>query len=156
DVKPAPSKIVAVTVYQNTAMVTREVTAPEAIGLAEVIVSPLPPATMQSSLYSEGGDGVRILSTRYRTRAIAEDNREEVRKFEAKIKDLQKKLAVTQADAAALAQNTAFLTKLEGFTAATLVTLTEKGHLDSEKTIALATFIRETRTKAAKEEIALK
>lgn len=156
DVKPAASKIVAVTVYQNTAMITREVTVPEAVGLTEVIVSPLPPATMQSSLYSEGADGVRILSTRYRTRAIAEDNREEVRKLEAKIKDAQKKLQAAQADLTVMVMNAAFLTKLENFTAATLVTLTEKGHLDSEKTIALATHIRETRVKTGKEEVALK
>ena len=79
---------------------------PEAAGLHEVIVSPLPPSTLQSSLYSEGGDGIRVLSTRYRTRAIAEDTREEVRKLEAKIKDLNKKLQVSQADLKAIEANT--------------------------------------------------
>ena len=52
EVKPAPSKVVAVTVYANTALVTREVTVPEAAGLTEVVVSPLPPFTLQSSLYA--------------------------------------------------------------------------------------------------------
>jgi hypothetical protein len=55
-----------------------------------------------------------------------------------------------------MVMNAAFLTKLENFTAATLTTLTEKGHLDSEKTIALATHIRETRVKTGKEEVLLK
>ena len=155
-VKPAASKVVAVTVYQTTALVTREVAIPEAAGLHEVVVSPLPPSTLQSSLYSEGGDGIRVLSTRYRTRAIAEDTREEVRKLEAKIKDLNKKVQVSQADLKAVELNTAFLTKLEGFTAATLTHLTDKGHLDSEKTIALATFIKDTRGKNVKEEITIK
>ena len=155
DVKPAPNKIVAVTVYQNTALVTREVTAPEGAGITEVIVTGLPNSTINTSLYAEGSDGIRILSARYRTRAISEDNREEVRKLEAKIKDSQKKLQVLTADSNALKQNTAFVTKLENFTAATLQTLTEKGHLDSEKTIALATFIRDTRTKGIREEVAL-
>ncbi len=156
DVKPAPNKIVAVTVYQNTALVTREVTAPDAAGITEVIVTGLPNSTINTSLYAEGSDGIRILSARYRTRAISEDNREEVRKLEAKIKDSQKKLQLLTADSAALSQNTAFVTKLENFTAATLQTLTEKGHLDSEKTIALATFIRDTRTKGIRDEVALK
>src|SRR5262245_44432748 len=113
-VKPTASKVLAVTVYQTTALVTREAAIPEAAGLHEVIGSPLPPSTLQSSLYSEGTDGVRVLSTRFRTRAIAEDNREEVRKLEAKIKDLNKKLQVSQADLKAVEQNTQFVTKLEG------------------------------------------
>jgi hypothetical protein len=155
-VKPAPSKVTAVTVYQNTALVTREVTVPEVVGLTEVVVSPLPPATLSTSLYAEGADGVRILSARYRTRAIAEDTREEVRKLEGKIKELNRKLQQIQADLKATEQNEAFLAKLENFTAATLQNLTEKGHLDSDKTIALATFIKDTRVKAVKEQVGLK
>ncbi|OWK47428.1 mucoidy inhibitor MuiA family protein [Fimbriiglobus ruber] len=154
--KPATSKVIAVTVYQNTALITREVTTPDAAGPAEVVVSPLPPSTVASSLYAEGGDGIRVLGARYRTRAIAEDTREEVRKLETKLKEAQKKAQQLAADQKAVELNTQFLTKLEGFTAATLQHLTEKGQLDSEKTIALATFIRDTRTKGVKEEVTLK
>ena len=75
----APSKVTAVTVYQDSALVTREVQVPEKAGLLELIVSALPAQTLDSSLYSEGTDGIRILTTRYRTRAIKEDMREEVR-----------------------------------------------------------------------------
>jgi hypothetical protein len=156
DVKPAASKVVAVTVYQTTALVTREVAAPDAAGVSEVVVAPLPPATMASSLYAEGTDGIRVLSARYRTRAIAEDTREEVRKLEAKLKELNKKVQQFQADLKASEQNTAFLGKLEGFTAATLQHLTEKGQLDSDKTIALANFIKENRGKQVKEEVNIK
>jgi hypothetical protein len=156
EVKPAASKVIAVTVYQTNALVTREVAVPEAPGPAEVIVSPLPPTTMASSLYAEGSDGIRILSARYRTRAIAEDTREEVRKLEAKLKELNKKVQSLQADLSAAEQNTKFLTKLEGFTAATLQHLTEKGQLDSEKTIALANFIKDNRGKQVKEEVGIK
>jgi hypothetical protein len=70
--KPAVSKITSVTVYQNTALVTREVTLPEAAGPVEVFVSPMPPATVPNSLYAEGTDAVRVLNTRFRSRAIAE------------------------------------------------------------------------------------
>ncbi len=156
DVKPAPSKIVHVTVYQTTALVTREVTVPEAAGQTEIVVSPLPPATMETSLYAEGADGIRVMTARYRTRAIQQDNREEVRTLNTRIKELQQKLQQLQAELKTLEQNAAFLSKLEGFTASTLVSLTDKGHLDSEKTIALVNYIRETRTKSSKDEIALK
>lgn len=155
-VKPAPSRITAVTVYQNTALVTREVTVPEAAGPTEVVVSPLPPATLESSLYAEGTADIRVLSARYRSRAIAEDNREEVRKLEADIKAVQKTIQEHEADLKTVAANTAFLAKMEGFTAATMTTLTEKGQLDAEKTIKLADHVRENRAKNAKEEVRLK
>src|SRR4051794_18631798 len=60
-VKLAASKVTQVTVYQNSALVTRDVAVPEAQGVVEVIVSPLPPATVLTSLYAEGGTGMRVL-----------------------------------------------------------------------------------------------
>src|SRR5688500_9238624 len=78
----APSKLVAVTVYQGTALVTREVEVPEGNNLVEIVVSPLPVQTIDSSLYTEGTDGIRVLSTRFRARAVKEDTREEVRAIE--------------------------------------------------------------------------
>jgi hypothetical protein len=155
-VKPSPSKITLVTVYQNTALVTREVTVPEAAGPMEVVVSPLPPATLESSLYAEGTADIRVLSARYRSRAIAEDNREEVRKLEAEIKTASRTVQEHEADLKAVTANAALLTKLEGFTAATMTTLTEKGQLDAEKTIKLADHVRENRAKLTKEETKLK
>ncbi len=154
--KVPPSRVVAVTVYQKTALITRETAAPDAAGISEVIISPLPPTCMQSSLYAEASDGIRVLSARFRVRAIYEDTREEVRKLETKIKETQNKIAALQADLKAAEANTLFLGKLEGFTAATMTQLTEKGHLDSEKTIALATFIKESRVKQTKGEVEVK
>lgn len=156
ELKPAPSKIATVTVYQTTALVTREVTVPEGAGQVEVVVSPMPSATMPNSLYAEGSDVVRVLSARYRTRAIAEDNREEVRKLEGEIKAITKLLADLDADMKGVTLNMGFNAKLEAFTAATLTTLTEKGQLDAEKTILLATHIRDSRAKLIKEETKLK
>ena len=66
-----------------------QVDVPAGSGLMELVVTPLPPQTIDSSLYSEGTDGMRVLSTRYRTRAVKEDVREEVRAKEAEIRSLQ-------------------------------------------------------------------
>ena len=49
-----PSRVVAVTVYPQNALVTREVDVPAGQGRLELVVTPLPPATVNSSLYSEG------------------------------------------------------------------------------------------------------
>ncbi len=63
--RPSKSQITAVTVYQGQALVTREVTVPEGDGTIELVVTPLP-ADCDSSLYTEGTDGLRVLSTRFR------------------------------------------------------------------------------------------
>ena len=124
--------------------------------MTEVVVSPLPPLTMQSSLYAEGNDNIRVLSVRYRTRAIAEDTREEVRKLEAEIKTLQTKAQTLEADLKAMGDNLKLLDKLEGFTAKTLETATEKGQLDPEKVITLAKFVQDDRAKRTKDQLLVK
>ena len=87
--RTAASRIVQVTVYPNVALVTREVDVPAGMGSMELVVNPLPPQTINSSLYSEGSDGIRVLTTRFRTRPVQEDTREEVRKLEDEIKKLR-------------------------------------------------------------------
>jgi uncharacterized protein (TIGR02231 family) len=151
----AESRIVAVTVYQGSALVTREVRVKEGTGLVEVVVGPLPPQTIDSSLFTESGDGIRVLTTRYRTRAVQEDTQTEVRAREdhvrqltAAIQDLQKQLEV-------LGQDQQLLNKLEQFTAATMQQLTDKGQLNAESTIKLASYVMERRSADGKEQVKL-
>lgn len=143
--KEAKSKITQVTVYTANALITRDVEVPEGVGLLEVIVTPLPSQVVDGSLYSEGSDGIRILTTRYRTRAIEQDVREEVKK----INEERKKLRLTKQELDArlkvITENMALLTKLEGFTSSTMQHLTEKGVLSSEQTITLTKYIMDTR-----------
>jgi hypothetical protein len=138
--------VLSVTVYPNSALVTREVTVPEGAGSFELVVTPLPPQTVNSSLYSEGTNGVQVLTTRYRQRPMKEDTREEVRKAEAQLKQLQQASQKLQSDWGVINQNLQMLTKLESFTGATLKTLTEKGQLNGDATISLAKYIIDSRT----------
>jgi hypothetical protein len=144
-VATAPSKITAVTVYQGTALVTREVTVGEGRGLVEVVVSPLPAQTIDGSLYTEGTDGIRVLSTRYRTRAVREDAREDVRAKVSEIEGLQAETRDVQQQVQVIDQNLQMLAKLENFTGATLQQLTEKGMLNGEAVIGLSKFVMESR-----------
>jgi uncharacterized protein (TIGR02231 family) len=153
--RPAANKIVAVTVYQGNALVTREVTVPEGAGAMELVVSPLPAETVANSLYAEGTDGLRILNTRFRSRAIKEDVREEVRKLDAQLKQLQQAGQRLQADVKTAEQNQAFLGKLEAFTGATMQQMTEKGLFNSEATIGLVKYVMTTRTERSKEIVAM-
>lgn len=151
----ASSRLTSVTVYQSNALVTREVDVPEGTGTMELVVTPLPPQTVNNSLYSEGTDGIRVLTTRFRTRPIKEDTREEVRKLEAQIKTLAAAAQKLQSDVRAVEQNLALLAKLENFTAATLATTTEKGMLNSEASIKLATYVMQSRDEKSKEIVSL-
>jgi hypothetical protein len=143
--KIAGSRVVAVTVYPNSALVTREVEVPEGAGIVELVVNPLPPQTVNSSLYSEGSNGLRILTTRYRMRPIKEDTREEVRKLEAQLKQLIQTQAKLQAEVQVIEQNLALLGKLEAFTGSSLKTLTEKGLLNGETIITLSKYVMDSR-----------
>jgi hypothetical protein len=154
--KATTSRIVHVTVYRSTALVTREVDIPASVGTLELFVTPLPPQTMNNSLYSEGSDGIRIMTTRFRTRATKEDAREEVRKLETQLKALAAESQKLEADAKTLEANQQLIGKLEGFTAATTTSATEKAHLNSEATIALAKYLMSTRTEMSKELVGIR
>jgi hypothetical protein len=132
----APSRVTQVTVYQNSALVTRQVDVPDGAGTFELVVTPLP-QTVSGSLYSEGTDGLRVLTTRFRTRPVQEDTREEVRKLEARLKEHAQAAEKIQADIEAIKQNQQLLGKLEIFTAATTEKATEKATLNGETVIAL-------------------
>src|SRR5262249_11785925 len=109
--KMAASRIVHVTVYPDSALVSREVEVPAGEGLMELVVSPLPEATPTSSLYAEAPEGLRVLTTRFRSRAVREDTREEVRKIEDEIKKLQGTARRIQSDVEQLASSMLFVTQ---------------------------------------------
>jgi hypothetical protein len=147
----ANSRIVQVTVYPNSALVTREVEVPAGQGTMELVVTRLPEHVISSSLYSESGDGARVLTTRFRSQAVKEDTREEVRKLEDQQRKLQREAQKLQSDLATCQQNIATLAKLENFTAANVTAATEKGKLDSEQAIQMARYVMDGRAERSKE-----
>ncbi len=151
----APSRITAITVYQANALVTREVSVPEKKGPVEVVVGPLPATTINSSLYSEGGDGLRVLTTRYRTRVVQENTADEVRKLEAQIKELHKDDQQVQRDIAAMEANLQLLSKLENFASTSAQQMTEKATLNADAVTAVTKYIMEQRTLRTKEVVML-
>src|SRR5262249_7538414 len=114
-IKVVPSRVAAVTVYPNSALITREVDVPEGEGTLELTVSPLPPTVVNSSLYSEGSDGIRILTTRFRSRPILEDTRADVRKLQDELKQLQLTKEKLEGDIKAVQANGQMNIKMESF-----------------------------------------
>jgi Domain of unknown function (DUF4139)/N-terminal domain of unknown function (DUF4140) len=143
--KTASSRVSHVTVYPTNALVTREVDVPPGTGTFELVVNPLPVQTVNSSLYSEGSEGIRILTTRFRTRPIKEDTREEVRKLEDEQRKLHFNGQRIQMDIMAIEQNVKMLMKLEDF----------KSRDNSESIIALSKYVMESRAEKSKELVGL-
>ncbi|HEV3203085.1 MAG TPA: mucoidy inhibitor MuiA family protein [Gemmataceae bacterium] len=154
--KAAGNRVTSVTVYPNSALVTREVEVPAGTGSFELVVTPLPAQTVNGSLYSEGTDTIRVLTTRYRQRPIKEDTREEVRKAEAQLRQLQNAALKLQSETRVIEQNLQMLTKLETFTGSTLQHLTDKGQLNGDATITLSKYVMESRVKEAEVLVNLK
>jgi uncharacterized protein (TIGR02231 family) len=146
-----PSRVAAVTVYPYGALVTREVEVPAGKGVVELTINPLPPTTVASSLFSEGADGIRVLTTRFRTRTIQQDTRAEVRKLQDEIAQLALSREKIQSDISAIQENLKMLGKMEGFMAVTTIQGTEKGMLNAEAAITLAKHIKESRLETARE-----
>src|SRR5438874_8735626 len=129
---------------------------PEGLGTMELVVSPLPPQTVNTSLYSEGGDGLRVLTTRFRLRPVKEDTREEVRRLEGQMRELMNAAQKLQSEVSTAEQNMAMVSKLENFTAASASAATEKGKLDGDQIITLSDYVMKQRAEKAKEMVALK
>src|SRR5687768_7249702 len=137
---PIEGRISAVTLYRGQAQITRTVPIEGAAGRLEVVVSQLPEQIVPNSLFAEGGDGVEIRAVRFRTRAVGEEPREEVRKLDDEILATQQELDLTTKRQALLVKRTEFLAKLEGFVAPTAQSDLSKGVLDAEALERLTTF----------------
>ena len=135
---------------------TREVDVPKGDGVIDLVVSELPGQTVQSSLYAEGTEGIRILTTRYRTRPVFQDTREEVRKLADEMKKQQIALEKVEADMKTVEQNLAAVAKLENFTDKTTVSASEKGGLNPDSVVKLITYVMDQRTEKTKELVKLR
>jgi hypothetical protein len=151
----ARSRVVKVTVYHSGALVTREVEVPAGQGLVELVVSGLPERVQNRTLYSEGAEGLRVLSTRFRTRPVFEDTREDVRLLVDTKKKLEQNAQKIQADLNAVKMNQKLLDKMENFTDKSTVLSVEKGGLNGDSAITLAKYVMEQRGERAKEQVAL-
>jgi hypothetical protein len=148
-------RVVAITVYQGQALVTRELDVPGAEGLLEVVVTNLPENVLPGSLFAEPADGVQVRSVRYRARPIEEDVREEVRELDQKIQAVQDQLAAVAQERELLKQRKSYLTQLENFTAATSQQELKSGVLNAETLKDLTQFIFTERDTIAKRELEL-
>jgi len=127
-----PGKVTDVTLYRGQAMVTRAITLDGPGGSREIVVGNLPEQVVGSSLFAEGNDQVEVRAVRYRTRAVSEAPREEVRKLDEQIEQTSTQIGVNQKQKELLESQRKYLNQLEGFVAPTAKTELSKGVLDAE------------------------
>ncbi len=151
----ASSRITAVTVYRNTALVTREVAVPAGRGAVELVVAPLPASVVPNSLYAEAGDGLRALTVRYRTRATKENVDEEIRALDQKVTEAQEAIEQLQRETQTVQQNLQLLDKLEQFSASALSQMNEKGMLNADAVTGLSDYIMAKRGALAARSVAI-
>jgi hypothetical protein len=145
--KMAASRIDKVTVYPQNALVTREVEVPAGDGLIELVVTPMPDQIVPSTMYSEGGDGLRVLTTRFSTRQTFEDTSEARRKLEADKEKHDIVAAKIASDMASCQKNVELLNKLEK--------VTEQSGRTGDEVIAMAKYVMEQRVEKAKEMVSI-
>jgi hypothetical protein len=145
--KIASSRIDKVTVYPSNALVTREVDVPDGTGLVELTITPMPDRIVPSTMYSEAGDGLRVLTTRFTTRVVLEDTSEARRTLESDLEKVQVVASKIDSDLSSLQKNMDLLTKLE--------TVAQTGRHSGDEVIAMSKYVMEERTKMAKEIVAV-
>jgi len=146
-----PGKVTDVTLYRGQARVTREVQLPARTGAQEIVVSGMPKSIVPDSLFAEADAGTDVRAVRYRTRAVGEQPREEVRAIDAKIRDRKDALEANQSSSATVQKRLAYLDKIEGFVAPTAHGDLSKGALDAEALERLVLFSFKQRKEAQEE-----
>lgn len=146
-------RVVAVTVFQGQALVTREVSLAEAAGLVEVVVTGLPEQLMPGSLYAEPGEGVEIRSVRDRVRPSATAPQEEVRALQEELTNINEKLAALLSERDLIQHGEIYITQLEQFTAQTSRNELHKGVLNSEALRDLTDLVFTERRKLSEKQL---
>src|SRR5262249_2576730 len=103
----------------------------------------MPNQIVPNTMYSEGGNGMRVLTTRFRTRQVLEDTSAERRKLDAEMEKLMVDGAKIVSDIASIQKNVELLAKLEN--------VTQKDGHTGDTIITLAKYVMEQRADKAKE-----
>ena len=133
-----------VTAYRGQALITRTITVDLPTGTSELIVANLPAKIIPESLYAQTSGDIKVLSVRYRERAIKEDTREEVKLLDAEIEAIAKQLRHATGDSKHLHNQWGHMfAKLRQFTVDATKSDLNRGLLTFEPLAKLITLIEE-------------
>lgn len=143
-------KLDEVTVYRGQALVTRALDLPAQQGVVELLVTDLPQRIVPGSLFAEGGESVQVRSVVFRTRAVSDDVREDVKKIDDQLAALNDSLNAVRKNVEVLQKNAETLAKVEQFTATVGSGDLSRGVLNADTLQKLTQFIFEQRATLSK------
>jgi hypothetical protein len=152
-VKDGPTmtgQVTQVILYQGQALITRTIPLEGLQGANEIIISGLPEQVVQDSVFAEGSDGVEIRAVRFRSRAVGEEPREEVRKLDEALEKASDTLQANQRLTQNLTKQGQFLDQMDNFVAPTAKADLARGVLDAIGLERIAQFSFGQRDVAAK------
>ncbi|MBN1787993.1 MAG: mucoidy inhibitor MuiA family protein [Sedimentisphaerales bacterium] len=136
--------ISSITVYRGQALVTRTVDIDLPNGTSELIVGNLPDKIVPESLYAQTSDDIKVLSVRYRQKAVMEDTREEVKELDGQIEEKELQISHAEGDRNHLAsQWKNMYSKLRAFTIDAKENDLNRGLLTFEPIEKLTTYIEQ-------------
>ncbi len=106
-------RVSEVTLYRNQALVTRTIDVDAGAGTGELVVTDLPENVLPDSLFAEGSDGVEVRAVQFRTRAVGQSPREEVRDLQDKLVVLQDQLNLNRKNVEIANRKVTYLDQLE-------------------------------------------
>ena len=143
DVPTTTGAISKVTVYRGQALVTRTVSVDLPPGASELIVKDLPAMIVPESIYAQTSDDTKVLSVRYREKAVSENTREEVRQLDAQIEDVQHQIKNAESEHKHLDLQWQMFEKLKDFTIAAAKSDLSRGLLTFEPVESLVELIEQ-------------
>ena len=144
-------QITQVTLYRGQAMVTRVVPLAGPAGPMEIAVRNLPEQVLPNSLFAEGNDAVDVRAVQFRSRALSQEPREEVRKLDQAFEELGDRINANRRRRELLMERSEYLSGLEQFTTATSRSDLAHGVLNADALQRIALFSFDQRDRAAKE-----
>ena len=148
-------RVTHVTLYRSQALVTRTLQINGEAGVTEFVVGDLPEQIVADSLFAEGTEEVEVRAVQYRTRAVGESPREEVRAKQAEILANGDLVAMNQKNQEIAQRQLNYLDSLEGFVAPTATTELSQGVLDAEALERITKFSFEQRETISKRQVEL-
>ena len=141
EVPTTTGTISKVTVYRGQALVARTISIDLPPGASELIVKDLPVMIVPESIYAQTSDDTKVLSVRYREKAVSEDTREEVKQLDAQIEDVQHQLKYAESEHKHLDLQWQMFEKLKDFTIASEKSDLSRGLLTFEPVESLTGLI---------------
>jgi uncharacterized protein (TIGR02231 family) len=143
DAQTVSGAISKVTVYRGQALVTRTLNVDLPAGTSELIVTGLPAKIVPESIYAQTSGDIKVLSVRFREKAVREDTREEVKQLDAQIEEVKYKLKCADRDYRYFGHYGKMFEGIKDFTITAAKSDLDRGLLTFEPIEKLAALIEE-------------